>query len=271
MTTIEPGARHRRPDTAPDALDALTMPIAVPTQRRVGVGASPVPVAPSAPINQTLEPPRKRRRRWPWIVLACFTALMVIEAVNPTPDPISDPAPAVQAASAPAPTVVPAPLPAPAPVVPAPAAPAAPPAAPGAAPPAAPGGFVAAPVDPTNPVDPSAPDSALARQGCQAFESGVAPVLQGAVASGDLTPALRVQMGLPPDVHDATGVSLSAPFVVANSALGDAGLGDPKYQPIDDALNTLSDTIMKANPSDDLTPIATRTGEVTSRCERLAP
>ena len=137
MMTIEPHARHRRPDTAPDALDALTMPIAIPTQRHASIGPSPTPLAPSAPINYAVPAAPKRRRRWPWIVLAGFLALMVIGALNQphTPTPaaqVAAPAPAVQAA--PAPARVPGPSPAPAAPVAPPAAPA--PVAVPAAPPA---------------------------------------------------------------------------------------------------------------------------------------
>ncbi|MBV8982179.1 MAG: hypothetical protein JO086_14850 [Acidimicrobiia bacterium] len=119
-------------------------------------------------------------------------------------------------------------------------------------------------------MDPNASPAALAHQGCQAYRSGVAPVVENAVASDDLAPALRVQMGLPADVHDPGGVSLSAPFVVANAALGDAGSGDPKYRPIDDALNTLSDAITQANPSGDLSPIGSADALVNARVCRCS-
>lgn len=72
-------------------------------------------------------------------------------------------------------------------------------------------------------------------------------------------------MGLPADVNAPGGVFLSAPFAVANSAFGDAGLGDAKHQPIDHALNALFDTIQHATLGSDLTPIQTATDLVTSR------
>ena len=84
------------------------MPIAVPTQRRVGIGASTQFVAPAAPIDYAAPAAPKWRRRWPWIVLAGFIVLMVIGTLDQpnTPAPAAAvPPPAAPAAAAPAPAV----------------------------------------------------------------------------------------------------------------------------------------------------------------------
>ena len=243
-----PGARPgRRTDGAIRA--------AGPARAGVGDEEDPLPRVEDRAANGPVRRGRVRR------------AIILAIAFGPPPTPSTPTAaPAAAASPAPAPAAAAAPA---APVAP-PAGVASPALAPATPAPAAPTGFAAPPVTSTDPVDPNASPAAQARQGCQAFENGVAPVLLDAVSSGDLAPALRVQMGLPADVNDPSGVSLSAPFVVANSALGDAGAGDATYQPIDDALNALSDTIEHATPGGDLTAIATGTDLVTTRCQRLS-
>lgn len=245
------GPRHRRPDESPldDAGEAVT-----------------VELAPKAAPGKPPRSPARRAAFWVLIGVGTLVGLFIVLCVVLA---IADPDGAVTAAesgaTAPTTTTTEPPSSAPPPASSPPAAPPPSPAPPAAPAPAAP----AAPAPERDPVDVNAPASVLARQGCEAYETGVSQVMEDAVLSKDLAPAIRVQMGLPPDVNDPRGVSVSAPYVVANGALGAAALDNPKYQSADDALNALSDAVIHASPDGDLSPIGQADAVVNERCSKI--
>lgn len=194
------------------------------------------------PPGPPVAPVKARRRRWPWWVLGVFVAFLVIGTIGAALSPPKPASPVAQ--SAPTTQAVPdspAPAAAPEPVAPPVAAP----------PPAA------------------DTQSALqsAKAGCTAFESGVDPVMTRVVQSSDLAPAIRVTHGIAPD--DPSGnASVNAPWNVADGALIDAASADPSFQSIVDALNSLRETIVKADPGGDLSPIGTASQAVTGQCQK---
>lgn len=110
-----------------------------------------------------------------------------------------------------------------------------------------------------DPVDPTASPATLAKQGCEAYQHGPSIQIEDALAQKDLALAIRTVSAQAP----------SDPWVVANTALDDAGASATRYQPIANALDKLSDQITRSNPDDDLDPIGRDDALINQRCDAV--
>lgn len=110
-----------------------------------------------------------------------------------------------------------------------------------------------------SPVDPTASPVALARQGCQAYTNNASNTIESARADNNLSEAIRVD----------SDQRLDSPMRVAYVALSDAAEGDPRYKPLYDDLNAVSDAIEHADPGGDLYPMAQADSVLNGECNSL--
>ncbi len=122
----------------------------------------------------------------------------------------------------------------------------------------------APPVDNPSPAD-------VAKQvhaSCLQFESSVVPVIRSNVGADDLAPIIRLHMGILPD--STTGANdPNPPYLQVSTEFGSEALDDPGFQPIYDAMNGLTNAIIRADPSGDLHEIDSAVNTVTHQCEAL--
>jgi len=103
---------------------------------------------------------------------------------------------------------------------------------------------------------------------CLQLESSVVPVIRSNVRADDLAPIIRLHMGIFPD--STTGaVDPNSPYLQVFTEFGSEALDDPGFQPIYDAMNGLSNAIIRADPSGDLHEIDSAVNTVTHQCEAL--
>jgi len=125
-------------------------------------------------------------------------------------------------------------------------------------------GLIPAPADNPSPAD-------VAKQvhvSCVQFEESVDPVIRSNVAADVLAPIIRLHMGILPDSTTGTNDPNPPYLLVANGFSSEAS-DDPGFQPIEDAINALGESIIQADPSGDLHEIASAAGAVTHQCEAL--
>ncbi len=103
---------------------------------------------------------------------------------------------------------------------------------------------------------------------CLQFESSVVPVIRSNVSADDLAPIIRLHMGILPD--STTGANdPNAPYLQVSTEFGSEASDDPGFQPIYDAMNGLTNAIIRADPSGDLHEIDSAVNTVTHQCEAL--
>jgi len=125
-------------------------------------------------------------------------------------------------------------------------------------------GLIPAPADNPSPAD-------VAKQvhvSCVQFEESVDPVIRSNVAADVLAPIIRLHMGILPDSTTGTN-DPNPPYLLVANGFSSEVSDDPGFQPIEDAINALGESIIQADPSGDLHEIASAAGAVTHQCEAL--